>query len=109
LSHHIHESKNRNSVGANLTDKDPSIQINANTSWIGNLTCTNRFHQRSIRLEHLDTAVGVISHQDVVIGINEEVVGIRKLTNTDMTNKITLRIKDGNTIVSAVTNDDTSI
>ena len=88
------QSKNWNSVGGSLTDKDPSIQINANTRRSGNLAGTNGFYQRSIGLEHLDAIVGVISHQDVVIRINEEVVGIVKLTSTNMTNKITPGIKD---------------
>ena len=58
-----------------VNGNNPSIQIHANTGWIGNLACTNGFHQRSIRLAHLDVVVRVISHQDIVIGINEEVVG----------------------------------
>ena len=93
-------------MGASLADNDPSVCIDANTGWSGN---NNGFDQRSIGLEHLNAAVRVISHQDVVIGINEEVVGTRELTSTNMTNKITLRIKDGNTMAAALSNNDISI
>ena len=65
----------------------------------------NILDQSSICLEHLDAVVGVISHQDVVIRINKKVLGIRKLPTTNMTNKITLRIKDGNATVAVFTNN----
>ena len=100
--------KNGYSGGTKLADKDSSVCIHANTEWSGNLTCTNRFHQRSIRLEHLDATVRVISHQDVVIGINKEMMKSLKLTNTNMMNKIALGIKDGNPTAAVLTNNNIS-
>ena len=85
-------------MGDNFADKD------SNTRWSGTLAYINGFDERSVRLEHLD-AIVVISYQDVVIRINKEVVGIRKLTNTEMTNEIALGIKNGNATFVALAND----
>ena len=68
------------------------------------------FLTSSIRLEHSDWVGGeVVVNQDVVIRINEEVVGFRKLTTKNMTNKIALRIKNGNKSIAGFTNSNISI
>jgi len=60
------------------------------------MTCNgNILDKSSICLEHSDgVSGGIVGNQDVIIGINEEVVGIRKQTNTNVTNKIALGIKN---------------
>ena len=55
----------------------------------------NILDKSSICLEYFDLVCGnTVGNQDIVIRINKEVVGTRKLTSTNMTNKITLRIKN---------------
>jgi len=89
---------------------NPSLRIHANTHRTRMTSDGNILDKSSICLEHSDWVGGVVvGNQDVVIRVNEEVPRIRKLTNTNMTNKITLRIKDGNTTVAVFTNNNISI
>jgi len=78
-----------------VSGDNPSLGIHANTPSTRMTSNGNILDKSSICLEHSDWVCGgVVGNQDVVIGINEEVVGIRKLISTNMTNKIALRIKD---------------
>jgi len=79
-----------------IWDDNPSLRIHANTHRTPMTSDGNILDKSSICLEYSDLVCGGvgIGNQDVVIGINEEVAGIRKLTNTNVTNKITLGIKN---------------
>ena len=89
---------------------NPSLRIHANTHCAGMTSNGNILDKSSICLEYSDWVCGGgVGNQDVVIGINEEVPRIRKLTSANMTNKITLGIKDGKTKVVALTNSNVSI
>jgi len=89
---------------------NPSLRIHANTHCTRMTSNGNIFDKSSIWLDYSKWAVGVvICNQDFVIGINEEVEGVEELTITNMTNKIALKTKEGNTIVAELTNGNVSI
>ena len=72
-----------------------TLTIHANTSRGFDLPNSNGFGVIAVLVEHLDATVVVISHQDVVVRINKEVLGILDLPiSTHNTNTLTQRIKD---------------
>ena len=78
-----------------VSSDDPSLRIHADTHRTPMTSDGNILDKSSICLEYSDWVGGdAIGNQNVVIRINEEVVGIRKLTSTDVTNKIALGIKN---------------
>ena len=81
----------------NLTrfaDNNPSLVVHANTHRTRQLSSSNRFDVIAILMKHLNTIVAIIGHQDVVIRINKEMVGIVDLPSTNNPNELALRIKD---------------
>jgi len=59
-----------------FADNNPSLTIHANTTRSHELPCSNGFDVITILMEHLNAFVAVISHQDVVIGINKDLARI---------------------------------
>ena len=97
-----HKGRHKHTKGSNnkdtavvIWDDNPSLRIHANTHRTPMTSDGNILDKSSICLEYSDWVCGdAIGNQNVVIRINEEVAWGRKLANTNMTNKITLGIKD---------------
>jgi len=97
-THRHSDTKGSNNKDATIVvvgGDNPSLQIHANTHCAPMTSDGNILDKSSICLEYSDRVCGgVVGNQDVVIRVNKEVEMQGKLTNTNMTNKIALGIKN---------------
>ena len=90
-------------------DENPSLVIHANSTRVRDLPNSNDFDVIAILMEHLDPLVAKISHQDVVVRVNNEMTGLLDLPSTHNPNKIALRIKDLHPMATFFTHHNISI
>jgi len=76
---------------------------------VSNLPSSNGFDVIATLVGHLDAFVDPISHQDVVIRINKEMLGMLDLSSANNTNKVPLRIKDLQSTAAPFSNHNISI
>ena len=96
-------------MGGIFADNNPSLTIHANSTGRRKVPISNSFDVVAILVKHLNAIVTCISHQDVVIRVNKEMVGRTELPSTHDPNKIALEIKDLQPIPTILTRHNISI